>query len=245
MSDIYLTGDCHGDFMKFSWFVEDHKTTKKDIMICLGDVGLNYYLNRRDKKNKEKLQNLPLTFICIQGNHEKYARNIVSYEEIVLPNEQFENIKGRFYYEPEFPNLLFAVNGERYEINGHSFLVLGGAYSIDKYYRLMNGWNWFEDEQMTEDEKNDVLESIKNYKDWQSVDYILAHTCPFKYQPRHLFLGNIDQSTVDNSMEYFLQDVEEMIDYKHFFCGHFHATECLWDKGYMFYIDIKNLKDFD
>lgn len=26
-------------------------------------------------------------------------------------------------------------------------IVIGGAYSVDKFYRLSKGYNWFEDEQ--------------------------------------------------------------------------------------------------
>ena len=37
--------------------------------------------------------------------------------------------------------------GEIYNINGKSILVIGGAYSVDKEYRLLKGWSWFKDEQ--------------------------------------------------------------------------------------------------
>ena len=73
----YITGDCHGDFSRFNTFCNVFEPKKQDIMICLGDMGLNYYLNNKDKKHKQMLQQLPLTFIVVQGNHEKYAKNIV------------------------------------------------------------------------------------------------------------------------------------------------------------------------
>lgn len=43
---------------------------------------------------------------------------------------------GTVMYEEEFPNILFPVDGEIFTLNGVQCLVIGGAYSIDKFYRL-------------------------------------------------------------------------------------------------------------
>lgn len=32
-------------------------------------------------------------------------------------------------------------------------IVIGGAYSVDKFYRLSKGYNWFEDEQPSDEIK--------------------------------------------------------------------------------------------
>ena len=50
------------------------------------------------------------------------------------------------YYEEEFPSILFAKDGEVYNLNGLKTIVMGGAYSIDKAYRLAYGYGWWEDE---------------------------------------------------------------------------------------------------
>ena len=39
------------------------------------------------------------------------------------------------YYEEEFPSILFAKDGEVYDFNEKSVIVIGRAYSVDKYYR--------------------------------------------------------------------------------------------------------------
>lgn len=228
--NIYITGDCHGDFSKIKYFCKTHNTTKEDIMIILGDVGLNYYLNKRDEKNKKELQKLPLTFLLLQGNHEKYAKNIKGY---VKKNIETEQIKGEFYTQDEYPDLLFFINGNNYFINDLHILTLGGAYSVDKWYRLANHYAWFEDEEMTEEEQTDFINKIKTTP--TGVDIVLSHTCPYSYMPTHLFLANVDQSTVDNRTERFLDVVEKNIPYRYWFCGHFHADEQLWDKGFMLY----------
>lgn len=228
--NIYITGDCHGDFSKIKYFCKTHNTTKEDIMIILGDVGLNYYLNKRDEKNKKELQKLPLTFLLLQGNHEKYAKNIKGYVKKSIETEQ---IKGEFYTQDEYPDLLFLINGNDYFINDLHMLALGGAYSVDKWYRLANHYAWFEDEEMTDEEQINFINKIKTTP--MGVDIVLSHTCPYNYMPTHLFLAMVDQSTVDNKTEKFLNVVEKNITYKYWFCGHFHAEEQLWDKGFMLY----------
>lgn len=65
---IYLTGDTHGDFSRVFAFCERMHTTKEDILIVLGDAGLNYYLNDRDKARKKELEAAPITLLCIHGD---------------------------------------------------------------------------------------------------------------------------------------------------------------------------------
>ena len=80
---IYITGDTHGAD-KFSPFGVDRscermETSQEDIMIILGDVGLNYNGDSRDRRNKEKVANLPITLFCIHGNHEERPYHIQTY----------------------------------------------------------------------------------------------------------------------------------------------------------------------
>ncbi len=224
---IYITGDKHADFSLIFEFCKNYKTTKDDIMIILGDSGINYYNNQYDYILKDKLKSVPLTFFIIHGNHEERTENIKSYKTKVFH-------KGIVYYEEEYPNLLFAKDSTIYEFNKKQVLVLGGAYSIDKDYRLLMGYNWYPSEQMSDDDKKKALEIIKSKK----IDIILSHTCPYKYLPREVFLSNVNPNLVDYSMEYFLDQVEESNNYALWYCGHFH-TEKVIDKIIFMYNDIK------
>ena len=40
---IYITGDTHGDFRRVAAFCDKVKSTKDDVLIILGDAGINYY----------------------------------------------------------------------------------------------------------------------------------------------------------------------------------------------------------
>ena len=57
---IYITGDKHGDFSEVYAFCCKNKTTRDDLMIVLGDAGINYYANEQDiyKDKYEKVQHL-------------------------------------------------------------------------------------------------------------------------------------------------------------------------------------------
>lgn len=210
---FFITGDTHGDFKRIAEFCDKHNTTKDDVICILGDAGINYYLGKKDYLLKEFLKDLPITLFCIHGNHEERPQNIPSYDE-----KEWNN--GIVFYEEDYPNILFAKDGEIFNINGKTILVIGGAYSVDKEYRLMNGWSWFKDEQPNDEIKQYVKEQIKKQKHF---DIVLSHTCPITKQPTHMFLSWLDQSKVDKSTERFLQDIADKIDFDSWYFGHFHG----------------------
>lgn len=68
------------------------------------------------------------------------------------------------YYEPEFLNIVFAKDGEIYDLDGKKAIAIGGAYSRDKEYRLLTGLPWFPDEQPDDKVKSlDCFEKGKYY----------------------------------------------------------------------------------
>ncbi len=138
---------------------------------------------------------------------------------------------GKVWVQEQYPRLLFAEDGEIYTIDGLRYIAIGGAYSVDKYYRLMRGLQWFPDEQPDAKTKAHIEEQLRN----NSVDVILSHTCPFKYIPREMFLGEIDQSAVDDSMEHWLDRIEESTPYKAWFCGHWHTNKRIDRMHFLFH----------
>lgn len=137
---------------------------------------------------------------------------------------------GKVYIEDDYPNLIFAKNGEIYNIDGKSVLVIGGAYSVDKEYRLLYRYKWFKDEQLSQYEMNNILDKYSG----KNIDIILSHTCPYKYEPREVFMAGLDQSKVDKTMEHFLDEVEEKVNYKKWYCGHYHTEKQIDKLEFMF-----------
>ena len=52
---IYYTGDIHGSAKGIVAFAQRYELTESDIIVILGDVGANYYGNRRDRYCKDAL----------------------------------------------------------------------------------------------------------------------------------------------------------------------------------------------
>ena len=228
---IYFKGDTHGGYRDIIKFCNRQHLLRTDVIIILGDAGYNYYGGERDAEAKLHLSHVKPTILCIHGNHEIRPANIPSYK-------MKEWNGGIVWYEEEYPNLLFAKDGEIYILNGLNYLAIGGAYSVDKHLRLRRGAGWWEDEQPSDEIKRYVEEQIRAHK----VDVILSHTCPRKYIPTEVFLPMVDQSTVDNSTEIWLDNIEEAVNYKAWFCGHWHTDKRI-DRMHFLYRTFESEED--
>lgn len=211
---VYYTGDIHGNPTELIRTIVNLEMTDKDTVVILGDAGFNYYMGRRDIIAKDEISRFAPTILCIHGNHEARPHTIDTYKTK-------EWCGGTVWYEEEYPKLLFAKDGEIYTLEKLRHLVIGGAYSVDKFYRQMRGWSWWADEQPNEETKKAVEAIIAT----ETIDVVLSHTCPFKYEPTEMFLAQIDQSTVDASTEKWLDTIEDKLDYKAWFCGHWHVDK--------------------
>ena len=213
---IYITGDTHGRFERVEFFCKQFGTKCEDILIILGDAGINFSGGWRDREKKEFLKSLPITIFAIHGNHEQRPSAIETYKEKMWHG-------GMVYYEEEYPDLLFAKDGEMFELDGKKSIVMGGAYSVDKMIRLRHGYGWWPDEQPSEGIKRDVERKLEEIG-WK-VDVVLSHTTPLKFEPVEVFLSGIDQSKVDKSTEEWLDRIEDRLDYQKWYCGHYHTEK--------------------
>ncbi len=216
---VYITGDTHRDFRRLYSIPKN----KDDMLMVLGDAGINYLLNDEDERYKKYLNNFKIKLFCVRGNHEERPENINTYEEVDM-------FGGKVFVEKDYPNLIFAKDGEIYDIDGKKVLVIGGAYSVDKEYRLLYGAKWFKDEQLNKDEMDKIFDKVKG----KHFDAVLTHTCPLKYEPIEVFMAGLDQSKVDKSTEKFLDKIEEVIDYDKWYCGHYHTEKKIDKIEFMF-----------
>jgi len=222
---VYLTGDTHGDFRRIKQFCFKVEPSLDDTLIILGDAGFNYYGNYRDRNAKIFASKLPIMLFCIHGNHEMRPTSVPTYKEKLYRG-------GTVWYEEEYPNILFAKDGEIYDFDGRKCIVIGGAYSVDKFYRLTMGWHWFPDEQPSPEIKRRVEDQLASVE--YKVDVVLSHTCPVKYEPVETFMPNIDQSKVDRSTENWLGEIESKLTYDKWYCGHYHISKKIDKLQFMF-----------
>lgn len=216
---VLYTGDTHGQTFRVVSTIRRFKLGSSDVIVILGDVGMNYYGNNQgDWDRKRKLNREGVQILCIHGNHERRPATIDTYKI-----KEWHG--GKVYVEDAFPNLLFAIDGEVYDLDGCKAIAIGGAYSVDKYYRLSRGLHWFPDEQPDEATKARVEAKLEELG-WK-VDIVLSHTCPSRFVPVEAFLPGLDQSTVDHSTEEWLDTIAERLDYKRWFCGHWHIDKAV------------------
>lgn len=241
---VYITGDIHGDpsrFYELKYLCK--KNPDIEWIICLGDVGLNYYgaNSRKERYIKDVAAEIPAKLFCIHGNHERRPSSEDGYQEVEVTEGA---ICGPMLWDAKYPNQYFAIDGAVYKIQALertlNALVCGGAYSVDKFYRLQFRANWWPDEQPNELTKGLVRLMATKYP----IDIMLTHTCPLRFEPRELFLDCIDQSTVDTSTEEFFDELYEQFPANQkpmWYFGHFHGNKYT-DDYVMLFDDVIELK---
>ena len=222
---IYITGDTHGtfDLRKVVYFFKgrEEEFSRDDYLIICGDVGVCGFMASDEAKTRDILRNLPVTVLFVDGNHENFEQ-LNSYAVEIWNGGKVHFIES---------NIIHLMRGQVFEIDGKKFFTFGGAYSVDKFYRLSRGYGWWSDEQPSEEIKQYVEQQLKE----NAIDVVLSHTCPFKYEPVEEFLPGIDQNTVDDSTEKWLDVIEETTDYMAWFCGHWHTNKRIDKMHFLFH----------
>ena len=242
---IYITGDCHAKFNKFSAkiFPEQKETTKEDFVIITGDFGGIWDYkgeNAQEKHWLNWLEEKPFTVLFVDGNHENHAR----LNE--FPVKEFHCGK---VHEIR-PSILHLMRGEVFELQGQKIFTFGGArshdikdgifepgdrrikqwkYDYDKEFRV-NRQTWWEEEMPSKEEIQYGLENLK--KHGNKVDIILSHCTSSSIQKKIKESFEIDELT-----EYFEQ-LEQLIDYKYWIFGHYHIDQKVDEKHFALYHQI-------
>ena len=207
---IYFLSDQHGGERVGELKKYYEIATENDLLIILGDVGLNFTDTEENRAFDELFLSATKRIAFLDGNHENF-RYIYSY-----PEENWHG--GKVHRLTE--NIVHLERGYVYEIAGKSFFVFGGCKSSAKWKDL---GLWQEEEIPTEQEISRAYENLKKYGN--CVDYILTH----KYE----------QTPPDATFCPDLGELEKYIDanvsYKHWYCGHSHKYRELDEKHTIIY----------
>ena len=69
-----VTGDTHGQVLERLSHIG--YPPDETALIILGDMGLNFYLNKTDRKNKRNVNATGFRIYAVRGNHEERPENL-------------------------------------------------------------------------------------------------------------------------------------------------------------------------
>ena len=233
MDRIFVTGDTHGDFRRFtsSNWKTGKELDKNDYVIITGDFGGIWDVNKSGKEELHWLNWLdekPWTTLFIDGNHENHDR-LNSLPLIDMFGSQAGKVNDSVFH---------LRRGEIYNIAGRKIFTFGGGFSIDKARRT-EFISWWSQELPNNEEFKKGLKSLQKVNN--KVDYIITHSVPeimFK-KLRQVFWMDEKIAGEEQLREYFDMLITT-IDYKGWYCGHFHQNWTV-DKFNFLYFDIKEL----
>lgn len=214
---IYITGDIHQNYD--IWKFDNVEFKKDDILIICGDFGwiwthdtLTRAVQYERKYLKSFIRKLNCYVLFADGNHENFDRLNDTYTFPVSKKwgGNVQKICDKCYH---------LMRGESYNINGKTFLVLGGAESHDKFRRIPK-MSWWEQETISDDDLKNVLSHTNN------IDCVITHCCPTSLLVE-LYKARIIDDFCGNPSTNQLQILQERLDknekpYKWFF-GHYHS----------------------
>jgi predicted phosphodiesterase len=129
---IVVCGDFHGRFESVNKFLNSHKEIT--IILQCGDFGF------WPRFKLSKLKNYDTKIFWCDGNHEDFEA-IKKIEDVEV-----------------FPNVYYMSRGTILTLpDERKVLFMGGAYSIDKYYRTP-GYDWFPEETISQKDIMDLPE---------------------------------------------------------------------------------------
>lgn len=239
----FIRGDTHG---VFTWMNDDclnNYKPEETAIIILGDAGFDWYLNKTDERKKEEVDARGYCIYWLRGNHEARPCDVDGYK-LIYDDE----VKEYVWCDERFPHLRALKDYGIYQFGKYTAAVIGGAYSVDKYWRLERAGmteetnnpkksGWFYNEQLTADEMHNAELTFTGH----IVDFVFSHTCPYSWRPTDMFLSSVNQSTVDATMEKWLDELKDKFTWNVYCFGHYHADRLERPHVEQYYNDIETL----
>ena len=206
---IYVTGDTHRKIDNRFSEKPLTKLTEKDYLIILGDFGGVWYDDSSDNLFLSYFEKQKYTTLFIDGNHENHKK-LNDFPVEVWNNGKIHKIKN---------NIFHLMRGQIFNIDGYKIFTFGGAYSIDKNMRT-EFIDWWKEEEGNYEEMNEAFDNLE--KENNQVDFILTHAGPASKLKN--FFNYFGMNFTSSSTEKFLDEINNKVNYKHWFCGHYHEN---------------------
>lgn len=216
---IYVTGDMHADFARFS-NKKLKKLKKGDYLIVCGDFGFLWNESKKEKNILKKIGAMKFSTLFVDGTHENFSL-IKQYREENFHGGKARNITGNLYY---------LSRGEVYNIDDKIIFAFGGGESCDKEMRISEN-KWWSEELPTVEEMRSSVSNLEKVE--RQVDYIVTHEPPGKI--KSLFNSSGYNLNILNK---FFDDVAKEIKFKKWFFGSTHVNKECANKYVSLFDDI-------
>ncbi len=224
---VFVTGDTHGtrDFNKIpTALARYHGLSKDDYLIIAGDFGA-IWDEGTAARDIAVYDNLPVTVLFVDGNHENFAL-LSKYPEEKRFGGTVQKIGESVFH---------LMRGEIYQLCGKSFFIFGGGTSADKDYRIA-GLSWWQEEIPDHTEIANARRNLE--KVGYRVNYIITHSCDEAALREIVLAGRTWKKDVyvDNVI---LTDFENSVSYDHWYFGHYHTDFDISRKKTALYHDVR------
>lgn len=226
---IYITGDKHGEFRRFSTrrFPEQKKLCRSDYLIICGDFGGIWDNSPQEVWQLNWLEARPFTTLFVDGNHENFT---------MLAQYPVEEWHGGKVHRIR-PNVIHLMRGQIYEIGGYTFFTMGGGKShdiedgildlADPRFKFDLHWkskhderfriksiSWWPEEMPSQDEYAEAL-TMLDRAGWE-VDFVITHTAPSS------IVKELGQKYETDELTDFLETVRQKLKFHYWVFGHYH-----------------------
>ncbi len=184
----------------------------KSLGRCIGSNTTDWCWDEDEIKLFEWYNSCPWTTLVVLGNHENYDR------WNTYPISEWHG--GRV--QRVGSSIIRLMNGEIYDIDGHTYFCMGGAMSTDRgtatYTEEYDIHKWWWPQEIPSDaEWNNAYDNL-NKVNWK-VDYVITHDAPAGITMQTSLKRRA--SKVSGNLEI----IRMSIEFAHWFCGHLHMDE--------------------
>jgi len=239
---IFVTGDCHADFRKFSKqnFPEQKEMTREDFVIVCGDFGGVWTCDQSNPEEKywlDWLSDKPFTVLFVDGNHENFDR-LKDFPSVAFHGGRAHRIRENIYH---------LKRGYVFRLQGKSFFAFGGARSHDIQDGVLKAEEYPSVRHMIEDyrdrtNRGEMLridhvswwkEELPNKREMDrgvreldkagnNVDYVVTHCLPSSAQ---LIAGFYETDILTDYFESLIR--QKTLQFGKWYCGHYHKEQSL------------------
>lgn len=201
---VMFAGDIHGDLTHLKWVFQHAVENDVDHIISAGDFGywphIGWGADFLEKANKfAEATGIPLYWV--DGNHENH--------------DLLDALREKHGDDKPIPTntewVKWIPRGCRFDLNGHTFMGYGGAYSVDWEDRQL-GRSWWKQELINPYH----LDSLSD----EPVDVLITHEAPLGKE-----ISYKDDIPISVFQRELVLDLQNKVLPRVHICGHHHVRE--------------------